>query len=127
MTNVWLIFFKNKLKEIGGFLFMVLWVVFFTCCIMLIGCGIVYIIGWSMYKLFPVYMLEILKDPYTTENIMANGIAHLVMVIIVGVVGYCLFYYIPKITIIWLKDNWEKAKDESRINKHFNNDYSSKK
>jgi hypothetical protein len=119
MTNVWLIFFKNKFKEIGGKLLIILMAIVICLGGFGITCGFAYGIGY-VSNLFPSY-INFLHNTIKLNTDLDNvgyGFFNMFICGLTYIVIYFGCYKGPIIFKKWIQDNWELAKIEAKRNQN---------
>ena len=119
MIKVILIFLKNKVLEILEFLGKASLVISVLALIfgVLWGLGYLVTLGLGGYSWYWELMME---DNVPITNVFEMGVNGLgfisfsiIMLLILGAVGFTLFYIIPVSFVEWIRDNWRKAKREA--------------
>src|SRR6056297_630440 len=115
MIKVILIFLKNKVLEILEFLGKASLVISVLALIfgVLWGLGYLVTLGLGDYSWYWELMME---DNVPITNVFEMGVNgfgfilfSIIMLLILGAIGFTLFYIIPVSFVKWIRDNWRKA------------------
>jgi len=119
MIKVILIFLKNKILEILEFLGKASLVISVLALIfgVLWGLGYLVTLGLGGYSWYWELMME---DNVPITNVFEMGVNgfgfilfSIIMLGVLGFVGFILLYLLPTWFVKWIRDNWRKAKREA--------------